>query len=190
MQARARLGLLPALLPAAPPAVTPARALDGLEQRACHAASNELLELPLLPQLAALCVRHAPGQDLHALLSRVDMLPEPELSDMPLCDAEAFILERYARCMPVPELKYLSGSSLWLTSAGGGSVAARPAAPQLLEHLLLPPFIAAANVRSDTASEALAACMPLDMPGQKSSKVLEDLAGGVTFMSLLAAEQV
>lgn len=141
MQARARLGLLPALLPAAPAPVAPARALDGLGQHACRAASRELLELPLLPQLAALCVRHAPGQDLHALLSLVNMLPQPELPDRPLCDAEAFVLERYARCMPVPELKYLSGSSLWLSSAGGGSAAARPAAPQLLEHLLLPPFL-------------------------------------------------
>jgi hypothetical protein len=190
MQARARLGFLPALLPAAPPAVTPTRALDKLEQLACHAASKELLELPLLPQLAALCVRHALGQDLNAALSLVDMLPEPELSDRPLCDAEAFVLERYARCMPVPELKYLSGSLLWFSSAGGGSAAARPAAPQLLEHLLLPPFLAAADIRSETAAEALAACMPVDTPGQKSIEVLEDLAGGVTFMSLLAPEQV
>jgi len=189
MQARARLGLLPALLPAAPAPVAPARALDGLGQHACRAASRELLELPLLPQLAALCVRHAPGQDLNALLSLVDMLPQPELPDRPLCDAEAFVLERYARCMPVPELKYLSGSSLWLSSAGGGSAAARPAAPQLLEHLLLPPFLAAADIRS-TAAEALAACMPVDMRGRECSKVLEDLAGGLTFMSLLAPEQV
>lgn len=193
MQARARLGLLPALLPAAPPPVTPAPLLDVLGQHASHAESVRELEpplLPLLPQLAALNAEHVPGKCVEAALALVDKLPEPELSDLPPCDAEGFMLDRYARCMPVPKLEYLTASPLLLSLTGSGSAPAHRADPLLLEHLLLPPFATAADIRSDTAAAALAACMPVKMSDQDCSKVLEALAGGTTFMSLLAAEQV
>ena len=65
-----------------------------------------------------------------------------------------------------------------------------PADTCLIEPMLLPPFTTIAEIRNSVAAEAYEACLPLDAPAITPKQALAELAGGVSFLGLLSADQV
>ena len=186
---------MPSLLPACLPAVPPAAAFSMPKQHLCCDMHAPELELPVLPPLPAYFDQHSPGHQVQAALALVVKLPEPEPMPLQLCDVDTFMAERFACRMAAPELQYEVGvsylPSLDVRSSSAVPVAGVcPADSCLIEPMLLPPFMTAAEVRDSVAAEAFAACLPLDAPASNTKQALAELAGGVTFHDLLSADQV
>ena len=187
-QARARLNLLPSLLPVTlPVAVSVTSAPDAHAGCASH---PQEFELPLLLHFpSAHTAEQAAGKLMAEALALAGKQPEPEAGPVQLCNVASFMQASYARCVPAPELaRHVSHACL----LSGGSV--QPlvcsACPQFLEPMLLPPFVTAAEVRSSVAAEALAECMPLENPATNCGITLDQLTGHLSFLDLLAADQV
>lgn len=132
---------------------------------------------------------------MQAALALVVKLPEPEPLPLQLCDVDKFMVEQFACRMAVPELHCEAGVSnlpgLDVSSSSSAPVVGIcPADTRLVEPMLLPPFTTIAEIRDSVAAEAFAACMPLDAPACDPKQALAELAGGVTFLDLLSADQV
>ena len=159
-----------------------------------HTSSNMHsleLELPMLPPLPAYIAQNPLGRQMQAALALAVKLPDPEPEPLQLCDAETFMVERFAGRVETPEPQHeVGGSNLPNLDVSVHVAGVCPADKRLIKPMLLPPFTTITEIRNSVAAEAYAACMPIDAPACDPKQALADLAGGVTFLDLLSADQV